>query len=78
MDWIDRRFDTVMADLRRFDHHIDVLKDNMEELKTFLSGKRDFLLRLLENQNLLELRLPPCRLLKRMTEVCVPVKSSIV
>jgi hypothetical protein len=54
MDWIDRRFDKVMADFRQFDYHIDVLKNDLWGLKLFLSGKRDFLLRLLENQNLLE------------------------
>jgi hypothetical protein len=53
-DWADRRFDKVMADLRLYGYHIDVLKDDLRGLKFYLSGKRDFLLRLLENQNLLE------------------------
>jgi hypothetical protein len=43
-----------MTDLRRNEYHIDVRKNDLAGLKLFLSGKRDFLLRLLENQNLLE------------------------
>jgi hypothetical protein len=53
-DWIDRRFDQVMTDLKQYDYDIDVRKNDLGGLKLFLSGKRDFLLRLLENQNLLE------------------------
>ena len=53
-DWTDRQFDRVMTDLRRNEYHIDVRKNDLAGLKLFLSGKRDFLLRLLENQNLLE------------------------
>lgn len=33
---------------------MDSQKGNLKELRNFLSGKRDFLLRLLENPNLLE------------------------
>jgi hypothetical protein len=53
-DWPDREFDRVLADLQQYDYHIDVQKNDLGGLKLFLSGKRDFLLRLLENPNLLE------------------------
>ena len=53
-DWTDRQYDQVMTDLQQYDYHIDVKKNDLGGLKLFLSGKRDFLLRLLENQNLLE------------------------
>lgn len=53
-DWTDRRFNRVLADLQQYDYRIDVQKGDLPGLKLFLGGKRDFLLRLLENQNLLE------------------------
>jgi hypothetical protein len=53
-DWTDRQFDRVMADLQQYDYRIEAQKGDLRGLKLFLSGKRDFLLRLLENQNLLE------------------------
>lgn len=52
--WSDRQFARVVTDLQTYDYRIDVEKNDLEALKLFLSGKRDFLLRLLENQNLLE------------------------
>ena len=53
-DWTDQRYAQVIKDLQRYDYRIDVRKSDLAVLKRFLSGKRDFLLRLLENQNLLE------------------------
>lgn len=53
-DWNDRQFARVMTDLQQYDYHIDVQKNDLGALKLFLSKKRDFLLRLLENQSLLE------------------------
>jgi len=52
--WSGRQFDRVMTDLERYDYHIDARKNDLGALKLFLSGKRDFFLSLLENQNLLE------------------------
>jgi hypothetical protein len=52
--WIDRQFARVVTDLQTYDYRIDVEKNDLGALKLFLSGKRDFFLRLLENQNLLE------------------------
>jgi len=52
--WSDRQFARVVTDLQAYDYRIDVEKNDLGALKLFLSGKRDFLLRLLENQNLLE------------------------
>ena len=40
--------------LKNYDYGIDIQKMSLEDLRTFLTGKRDFLLRLLENPNLLE------------------------
>ena len=53
-DWSDRQFAQVMTDLQQYDYHIDVQKNDLGALKLFLSKKRAFLLRLLENQSLLE------------------------
>ena len=40
--------------LQNRDFTIDIHKGNLEELRSFIIGKRSFLLRLLENPNLLE------------------------
>ncbi len=53
-DWDDQRFDRVTADLRQYPCQIDTQKSDLRELKRLLGEKRDFFLRLLENQNLLE------------------------
>jgi hypothetical protein len=53
-DWTDQRFRQAAEDVRAFEHRPDYTKGDLNELKVFLSSKRDFLLRLLENQNLLE------------------------
>lgn len=53
-EWTDQRYAQVINDLQRYNYRIDVRKGDLVVLKRFLSGKRDFLLRLLENQNLLE------------------------
>lgn len=52
--WTERQFEQVVADLQQYDYLIETQKGDLSGLKLFLSGKRDFLLRLLENQNLLE------------------------
>lgn len=53
-DWTDQQYALAVKDLQRYDYRIDVRKSDLAALKQFLAGKRDFLLRLLENQNLLE------------------------
>jgi hypothetical protein len=53
-DWDERRFARVMTDLKQYDYRLDAQMNDLGKLKLFLTGKRDFLVRLLENQNLLE------------------------
>jgi len=53
-NWSDQDFSIVKKHLKSYDFKIDSEKDNLEDLKSFLKGKRNFLLSLLENPNLLE------------------------
>ncbi len=53
-DWSDRRFTQAAREVSGFEFRIDATRGDLVALKAFLTGKRDFLLRLLENQNLLE------------------------
>jgi hypothetical protein len=53
-EWTDKRFRTVAKAVREHDFTIDATRGDLEELRVFLSDKQDFLLRLLENPNLLE------------------------
>jgi hypothetical protein len=52
--WSEQEFQSVSRRLRRHDYKVDIEKVNLKDLGIFLAGKRDFLLRLLENPNLLE------------------------
>ena len=52
--WIKARFQAVRRDLRRHAYTIDMAKADLAAMRAFLGEKRDFLLRLLENPNLLE------------------------
>jgi hypothetical protein len=52
--WTGKRFDEAVAGLRKHPFAIDSRRGDLELLKQFLSEKRMFLLRLLENPNLLE------------------------
>ncbi len=52
--WSDRDFASFQQRLRHFDFEIVMAAGDSETLCYFLMGKRDFLLRLLENPNLLE------------------------
>jgi hypothetical protein len=54
LGWTDRDFDAALAALTAAHPAIDILDGDPEALKAFLSAKRDFLLRLLENPNMLE------------------------
>lgn len=53
-EWTDQRFSTTINNLHQYNYHINYAKNEMVSLKDFLSAKRDFLLRVLENPNLLE------------------------
>ncbi len=53
-DWTDLDFSQVAKDAKSYDYRLDYTRRDLNELKAFLAAKRDFLLRLLENQNLLE------------------------
>jgi hypothetical protein len=52
-DWTDLNFSKVAKDVGSYDYRLDYKRKDLNELKKFLVAKRDFLLRLLENQNLL-------------------------
>lgn len=53
-NWSDKDFSLMSKRLQGHDYTIDSKKGDLEELKKFLTGKRKFLLGLLENPNLLE------------------------
>src|SRR4030042_3285931 len=53
-DWSEQEFSIVRKQLKNYDYKIESQRGNLEDLKSFLIGKRNFLLRLLENPNLLE------------------------
>lgn len=52
--WNDRRFADAQTKIAHHDFKIDARNGDLAALKTYLGEKRAFLLRLLENQNLLE------------------------
>jgi hypothetical protein len=52
--WTDSEFKDLSARLKNYDFDINIQKLHLPDLRTFLRNKRDFLLRLLENPNLLE------------------------
>lgn len=53
-DWSEQEFASVAKHLKTHDYQVDIKKVSLEDLRRFLIEKRDFLLRLLENPNLLE------------------------
>ena len=53
-EWSNQEFDAVRRFLLSYDCSIDSNIRDLQALKIYLIGKRDFLLRLLENPNLLE------------------------
>ncbi len=53
-DWSDQDFAGAQERFRDYDYKIEMQMDHLEELRSFLIEKRGFLLRLLENPNLLE------------------------
>lgn len=53
-DWNDERFITATNALKKHDYNLVIDKLDLQELRTYLISKRNFLIRLLENPNLLE------------------------
>lgn len=53
-NWSEKEFSAVSKRLKSYDYGVEIEKVELEYLRGFLIGKRDFLLRLLENPNLLE------------------------
>lgn len=52
--WTKQEFYAAVDMVRKYSYKMDSRAGNLSELKVFLNGKKDFLLRLLENPNLLE------------------------
>jgi hypothetical protein len=53
-DWSDQEFLSFSKNLQQYNYHVISQRGNLEELRSFLVGKRNFLLGLLQNPNLLE------------------------
>jgi hypothetical protein len=53
-DWSDQRFRKTANEIKGREFAMDATRGDLEELREFLSDKQNFLLRLLENPNLLE------------------------
>ena len=53
-DWTNEEFEKVNISLRKHKYEIDFSKIDLQNLRSFLIKKHDFLLRLLENPNTLE------------------------
>jgi plasmid maintenance system killer protein len=53
-NWSEQEFLGVSKRLRNYDYSVAIKKVDLEDLRAFLVGKRDFLVRLLENPVLLE------------------------
>jgi voltage-gated potassium channel len=54
INWSEKEFLAVNKRLKSYDYTIDVRRVNLSNLRALLGEKEDFLLRLLENPNLLE------------------------
>lgn len=53
-NWSDQNFFSVITEFKNSDHEIDCRKGDLENLLNFLVSKRNFLINLLQNPNLLE------------------------
>jgi hypothetical protein len=53
-EWTDQRFSSTIKNVRQYSYHINYAKNEVVAIKAFLGEKRNFLLRVLENPNLLE------------------------
>ncbi len=52
--WSEKNFNDVSKRLKNYNYGIDIKKVDLDDFKEFVLKKREFLLRLLENPNLLE------------------------
>ena len=53
-DWSEKEFSKICKSVRKHNYNIDSKRGNLENVKNLLKEKRQFLLNLLENPNLLE------------------------
>jgi len=53
-DWSAEEFAGVSRRLSKYDYHIEIHRADLEELRILLASRRDFLLQLLQNPNVLE------------------------
>ena len=53
-DWSDKEFDNLIKSMNRMAYNVDSEKIDFEHLSTLLVGKRDFLVRMLENPTMFE------------------------
>jgi len=53
-DWTDEKFASAVNHLQKHKYNMKIDRADLEELRTYLLDKRGFLMRLLENSNLLE------------------------
>jgi hypothetical protein len=53
-DWSAQEFSTASKRIKDYDYRIDCQRANLADLRSFLMERRGFLLRLLENPNMLE------------------------
>jgi len=53
-NWSEKEFSKISKRLKNYNYGIEPQKVNFKDLRSFLMEKKDFLLRLLENPNLLE------------------------
>jgi hypothetical protein len=53
-EWSPQEFAAVSQKLRRYDYRIEIHRADLDGLRILLASKRDFLLQLLQNPNVLE------------------------
>ncbi len=53
-DWTNEKFASAVSVLKKHKYNLQLDRADLEELRAYLIGKRKFLMRLLENPNLLE------------------------
>ncbi|MDD1767473.1 MAG: hypothetical protein LUQ27_02750 [Methanomassiliicoccales archaeon] len=53
-DWTDKEFDKAMDGMKNHRYEVAVQRSDLKDIREFLTKKREFLLGLLENPNLLE------------------------
>ncbi len=53
-EWSDQDFKKMSSRLKNYDYSVEMEIEHLKELRVFLNEKKDFLLRLIENPNLLE------------------------